>query len=210
MISILIVDDHRLVRETWAMVLSRDKRFKVVGTCSDSQEAILMSEKKRPDIVLMDIHMPAGSGIEATRRIRKKSPDTGIIAVSMYNQAVYARKILQMGASGYVTKNSSPEEMMKAVLEVSKGNRFICAEMEERMKETDSDRSANSKIGTLTEREMDVLHLIRRGLSSAEISAKLNIGLKTTESHRHNIMRKLGQKNTPALIYYLNAHMVPL
>ena len=210
MISILIVDDHRLIRESWAMVLSRNKRFRVIGTCGNSEDAILMSEKKRPDIVLMDIHMPDGSGMEATRRIRKKSPETAVIAVSMYNQAVYAKRILQMGAVGYVTKNSSPEEMINAILEVSKGNQFICSEMEERMKETDSDRSANSKIGTLTEREMDVLHLIRRGLSSAEISAKLNIGLKTTESHRHNIMRKLGQKNTPALIYYLNAHMVPL
>ncbi len=210
MISILIVDDHRLIRETWAIVLSRNKRFKVIGTCGNSQDAILMSEKKHPDIVLMDIHMPEGSGMEATRRIRKKSPATAVIAVTMYNQAVYAKKILQMGASGYVTKNSSPEEMVKAIWEVSKGNQFICTEMEERMKATDSDRSADSRLGTLTAREMEVLNLIRRGLSTAEISDKLTIGTKTTESHRHNIMRKLRQKTTPALIYYLNAQMVPL
>ena len=106
MITILIADDHKLIRETWAFILNRDARFKVIGSSSNSEEAVKMSEEKQPDIVLMDINMTPYSGIEATRRIREVSPQTRIIGVTMHTQPAYAKKMLQFGASGYVTKNS--------------------------------------------------------------------------------------------------------
>ena len=131
MINILIADDHKLIRETWTYILNRDPRFKVVGSCSNSDDAVKMTEEIRPDIVLMDINMGPFSGIEATRQIRDLSPDTRVIGVTMHSQPAFAKKMLQFGASGYVTKNSSREEMVNAILEVSMGNKFICEEIKD-------------------------------------------------------------------------------
>ncbi len=208
MISILIADDHKLIRETWTYILNRDPRFKVIGSCSNSEEAVTMSEKLQPEIVLMDINMAPFSGIEATRRIREASPLTRIIGVTMHTQPTYAKKMLQLGASGYVTKNSSKEEMFNAIVEVSKGNKFICDEIKELLSEAPDDTSIMSAINTLTEREMDVINLIKQGSSSKDISLKLDISIKTVEVHRHNILKKLKLKNAASLIHFMNSSTV--
>jgi DNA-binding NarL/FixJ family response regulator len=208
MISILIADDHKLIRETWTFILNRDSRFKVVGSCSNSEEAVKMSEELQPEIVLMDINMAPFSGIEATRRIREASPNSRIIGVTMHTQPTYAKKMLQLGASGYVTKNSSKEEMFNAILEVSKGNKFICEEIKELLSEAQDDTAAVSAINTLTEREMDVINLIKQGSSSKDISLKLDISIKTVEVHRHNILKKLKLKNAASLIHFMNSSTV--
>ena len=205
MITILIADDHKLIRETWAFILNRDARFKVIGSCSNSEEAVKMSEEKQPDIVLMDINMTPYSGIEATRRIREVSPQTRIIGVTMHTQPAYAKKMLQFGASGYVTKNSSKEEMVNAIIEVSKGNKFVCDEIKDLITEAQEDPASISAINTLTEREMDVINLIKQGSSSKDISLKLNISIKTVEVHRHNILKKLKLKNAASLIHFMNS-----
>jgi len=206
MISILIADDHKLIRETWTYILNRDARFQVIGNCSNSEEAVNMTAQKHPDIVLMDINMIPFSGIEATRQIREVSPETRIIGVTMHSQPAYAKKMIQLGASGYVTKNSSREEMVNAILEVSMGNQFICEEMKELLAESseESDES-NSAINSLTEREMDVINLIKHGSSSKDISLKLEISIKTVEVHRHNILKKLKLKNAVSLIHFMNS-----
>lgn len=204
MISILIADDHKLIRETWTYILNRDARFKVIGSCSKSDEAVKMSEQKHPNVVLMDINMVPFSGIEATRQIREVSPETRIIGVTMHSQPAYAKKMMQLGASGYVTKNSSREEMVNAIIEVSKGNKFVCEEMKELISESMEAPSSLSAINTLTEREMDVINLIRQGSSSKDISAKLEISIKTVEVHRHNILKKLKLKNAASLIHFMN------
>jgi len=208
MISILIADDHRLIRETWTYILNRDARFKVIGSCSSSDEAVKMSKQKHPDVVLMDINMVPFSGIEATRQIREVSPDTRIIGVTMHSQPAYAKKMMQLGASGYVTKNSSREEMISAILEVSKGNKFVCEEIKELISEGAEDSASTSAINTLTEREMDVINLIRQGNSSKDISAKLEISIKTVEVHRHNILKKLKLKNAASLIHFMNTSSI--
>jgi DNA-binding NarL/FixJ family response regulator len=204
MISILIADDHKLIRETWTYILNSDERFEVVGSCSNSEEAVKMSELKQPNVILMDINMAPFSGIEATRQIREVSPNSRIIGVTMHSQPAYAKKMLHFGASGYVTKNSSRDEMVNAILEVSMGNQFVCEEIKELIAEASGDGEAVSAINTLTEREMDVINLIRQGSSSKEISAKLNISLKTVEVHRHNILKKLKLKNAASLIHFMN------
>ncbi len=205
MISILIADDHKLIRETWSFILSRDNRFKVIGTVSNSEEAVKVSKSEKPDVVLMDINMAPFSGIEATRQIKEVSPTTQIIAVTMHTQPAYAKKMLQLGASGYVTKNSSREEMITAILEVSLGNKFICEEMKELMSESSEDPHNMSAVNSLTEREMDVINLIKQGSSSKDISTKLNISIKTVEVHRHNILKKLNLKNAASLIHFMNS-----
>ncbi|HEU4606897.1 MAG TPA: response regulator transcription factor, partial [Chitinophagaceae bacterium] len=103
-ISILIADDHKLIRETWSYILNNDSRFEVIAECGDSEKAVEMSKAKRPQIVLMDINMTPISGFEATERIRKLSPSSKVIGVSMHSQPAYAKKMLQIGARGYVTK----------------------------------------------------------------------------------------------------------
>ena len=209
MISILIADDHKLIRETWTFILNRDSRFKVIGSCSNSEEAVKMSKQKHPNVVLMDINMVPFSGIEATRQIREVSPQSRVIGVTMHSQPAYAKKMFQIGASGYVTKNSSREEMVKAILEVSQGNKYVCDEIKELISETNEDNSSQSAISSLTEREMDVINLIRQGSSSKDISAKLEISIKTVEVHRHNILRKLRLKNAASLIHFMNSSTMP-
>jgi DNA-binding NarL/FixJ family response regulator len=205
MISILIADDHKLIRETWTFILNGDPRFKVIGSCSSSDEAVKQCAEMQPDIVLMDINMAPYSGIEATRRIREVAPECRIIGVTMHSQPAYAKKMLQLGASGYVTKNSSREEMVNAILEVSLGNKFVCEEMKDLLAEANDESAATSGINLLTEREMDVINLIKQGSSSREISEKLEISIKTVEVHRHNILKKLKLKNAASLIHFMNS-----
>jgi DNA-binding NarL/FixJ family response regulator len=205
MISILIADDHKLIRETWTYILNNDSRFKVIASCENAEEAVKLTKQKHPDVVLMDINMVPFSGMEATRRIREVWPQSKIIGVTMHSQPSYARKMMQIGASGYVTKNSSREEMMEAIVEVHSGNKYICNEI----KDIISDQTEQKPIGlagvnTLTEREMEIINLIKKGSSSKEISTDLQISLKTVEVHRHNILKKLNLKNSASLVNFMN------
>ena len=128
-ISVIVVEDHQLVREMWTSLLEENNEIKIMGECGGFDEAIKMIKAKKPGIVLLDINLPKASGIDAIPLIRKFSPESRIIVVSMHNQSVYAKKMLQLGARGYVTKNSSPQEMLTAIDEVMKGNTYICVEI---------------------------------------------------------------------------------
>ncbi|MFM2363647.1 MAG: DNA-binding response regulator [Sphingobacteriales bacterium] len=205
-INILIADDHKLIRETWTFILNSDPRFHVVAECGDSEEAVEVARQKRPHIVLMDINMAPMNGFDATEKIRKVSPSSKIIGVSMHSQPAYAKKMLQIGARGYVTKNSSKEEMYKAIIEVYKGNKYVCDEIKNIISEQllDENQSAPT-INSLTDREIQIVNQIREGLSSKEIAAKLDISLKTVEVHRHNILKKLKLKNSASLVNFINS-----
>lgn len=204
-IRILIADDHKLVREFWAAYLNTDPRFEVVASCGDAEEAVESAKQFQPDIVLIDINMTPFSGLEATQKIREISPSSRIIGVSMYTQPAYTKKILQMGAKGYLTKNSSKEEMIEAIIEVNKGNKYICREIIDIISEgMFADKEELPDINSLTEREIDVVNLVKIGASSKEISQTLNIALKTVEVHRHNILKKLKLKNSASLVNFIN------
>jgi DNA-binding NarL/FixJ family response regulator len=205
-ITILIADDHKLIRETWSYILNSDSRFDVVAECGDAEEAVELAKIKRPNIILMDINMSPFSGFEATEKIRKFSPGSKVIGVSMHSQPAYAKKMLQIGAKGYVTKNSSKEEMIKAILEVYKGNKFICDEIKNIISDqllTEQPDAPN--INSLTEREIQIINYIKEGSSSKEIATSLNISLKTVEVHRHNILKKLKLKNSASLVNFINS-----
>ncbi len=203
MIKILVADDHQLIRDAWTMILSRDKRFRVIGSCSDSRETVKMSRKLKPDILLLDINMTPFNGIEATKKIRRISPATGIIAVTISNHPAHAKKMLQLGALGYVTKNSSAYEMKEAILAVSEGKEYICAEMQELLSASHETFNIKSAIHSLTGRELEVIKLIKAGRSSKEICEDLDISLKTVETHRHNILKKLQVKNAVSLVHFI-------
>ncbi|RYY24836.1 MAG: response regulator transcription factor [Chitinophagaceae bacterium] len=204
-ISVLIADDHKLIRETWSYILNNDSRFEVIAECGDSEQAVEMSKLKRPQIVLMDINMLPISGFEATERIRKVSPMSKVIGVSMHSQPAYAKKMLQIGARGYVTKNSSKEEMIQAILDVHNGNRYVCDEIKNNISDQVLEENNDTpNVNALTEREIQIINLIKEGQSSKEIAVVLAISLKTVEVHRHNILKKLKLKNSASLVNFMN------
>lgn len=201
----MIADDHKLIRETWSYILSNDDRFEVIAECGDSEHAVEVARDKKPQIVLMDINMMPISGFEATERIRKVSPVSKVIGVSMHSQPAYAKKMLQIGARGYVTKNSSREEMIKAILEVQEGNKYVCEEIKNNISELILEENKDvPNVNALTEREIQIINLIKEGQSSKEIAAQLNISLKTVEVHRHNVLKKLKLKNSASLVNFIN------
>lgn len=202
----MIVDDHTLIRETWSFLLGRNENFEVIAEVGDGQRAIDIARDKRPGIVLLDINMAPLNGFDVLKMIRKLSPGSKVIAVSMHSQPAYAKKMLRLGARGYVTKNSPRQEMLDAINEVNNGNIYVCQEVknilsEQMLGEEDSAAGLNQ----LSEREIEVINQIRDGLSSKEIADKLGISIKTVEVHRHNILKKLKVKNTASLINYINA-----
>ncbi|MER3497981.1 MAG: hypothetical protein C4308_04785 [Chitinophagaceae bacterium] len=133
-IRLVIADDHKMVRETWRLVLEQDKRLNVVAECTNGAEAIEATMEHNPDIILMDINMHPVNGFEATRKILAKHPAIKIIGISVNNQPTYAKNMLQLGAKGFVTKNSSKDEMFTAIEEVMKGKTYICTEIKNKMK----------------------------------------------------------------------------
>jgi DNA-binding NarL/FixJ family response regulator len=132
-IRIIIVDDHQQVRETWKLLLEQDKRFVIIAECSNGEEAISAAKKFTPDVILMDINMQPINGLEATKEIAIQVPSARIIGMSINNQPSYARNMIQLGAKGYVTKNSSKQEMTSAIIDVFQGKQYICEEVRSKM-----------------------------------------------------------------------------
>ena len=207
-ITILLVDDHKLIRESWSFILNSDPRFEVVGETSDAEQAVETAVEKKPKIILMDINMTPVNGFEATRLIRKTSPQSRIIGISMHSMPAYARRMLQMGAMGYVTKNSSKDELITAILEVNDGRKYVCEEVKNILAQQElvDDGFTFADMNVLSKREIDIVHQIKEGLSSREIAERLDISLKTVEVHRYNILKKLNLKNTAALVNFINVH----
>jgi DNA-binding NarL/FixJ family response regulator len=204
-ITILIADDHTLIRETWSFILRTDPRFNVIAACGSGEEAVELAKQLRPDIVIMDINLPGINGIEATALIRKYAPGAKIVAVSLHTQPAYAQKMMQNGASGYVTKCSGREEMVKAIEEIFLGKKYVCNNIKEIIAEQMIDSDGQQKgIHSLTAREIEIISLIKKGDTSKEIAVSLNVAAKTVEVHRYNILKKLKLKNSVALVEYVN------
>jgi len=206
-ITILLVDDHKLIRDSWSFILNSDPRFQVIGETSAGEEAVGIAKSKRPRIVLMDVNMSPMNGFDATRQIRKYSPGSKVIGISMHTMPAYARRMLQMGAMGYVTKNSSKDEMINAIVEVNNGKKYVCEEVKNILAQQElEDEGGSPDMNVLSRREIEIVQLIKEGLSSKEIAQRLDISLKTVEVHRYNILKKLSLKNTAALVNFINVH----
>lgn len=204
-ITILIADDHTLVRETWSFIFNTDARFHVVAECGSGEDAVEKAKQLRPNVVIMDINLPGINGIEATQQIRKYSPGSRILGVSLHTQPTYARKMIQKGAMGYVTKNSSREEMFKAILEIQSGKKYICEEIKNILSEqVISGEDQQTGLNSLSQREIEIIAFIKKGFSSKEIADSLNISVKTVEVHRYNVLKKLNLKNAAALVNFIN------
>ncbi len=205
-ITLLLVDDHKLIRESWSIILNADPRFEVIGETYDVDHAVEFVKTSKPDLILMDINMSPINGFDATKIILREVPDALVIAISMHALPAYARRMFQMGAKGYVTKNSSKEEFVSAILEVKAGNKFICEEIKNIVAQQElEDGGGHPDMNSLSKREIEVVQLIKEGLSSKEIAKSLTISLKTVEVHRYNILHKLKLKNTASLVNFINA-----
>ena len=206
-ITILLVDDHRLLRESWNSILNSDVRFHVVGDTGDGAEAIKMEKSLKPNIVLMDINMTPVDGFEVTGQIYRNGSGTRVIGLSMYNNVISAKRLLTLGAMGYLTKNSSKEEMKEAIIEVNNGKKYICKEIKNVLAHQQLDNDSEvSLVNSLSKREIEIVQYVKKGFSSREIASLLEIGMKTVEVHRYNILRKLHLKNSASLINFFNVN----
>ena len=210
-ITILITEDHTLVRQTWNFLLNSDPRLQVIADCGTGEEAVELARTLRPDVVIMDINLRGINGIEATPLIRKYSPGSKILGVSLHSQPAYARKMMQQGAMGYVTKNSSGEEMIRAIIEINDNRKYICEEIKSILSEQMiNGENLTDKMHLLSKREIDIISYIKKGLSSREIAETICIAVKTVEVHRYNILKKLNIKNVAALVNYINSSQLAL
>jgi DNA-binding NarL/FixJ family response regulator len=205
-IRIAVVDDHKLIREMWSILFAANTSVELVGESGEFDDALEMIKTQRPDIVLLDINLWESSGFDAIPLIRKFCPATRIIVVSMHNKPAYAKKVLKLGAKGYLTKNSSPGEIFKAIEEVMKGDLYICTEIKDFLfEQTLNEEPAPVDIKSLSLREIEVVKLLIEGCSSKQIGLNLYISPRTVEAHRYNILKKLKLKNTASLIKFINS-----
>ncbi len=210
-IKVYLVDDHRMMLDMWNSLLSIDNRFSVVGITTDGLLALEEIKVKLPNVVLMDISMLGISGIDLTRTIKEKFPLTHVLAVSMHTNVLTIKQILSAGASGYMSKTSSFDEMAQAILAVYEGKHYIAEDIKNLIAEQmlgENGSSPVNRINSLTKRELEIVSMIRDGLSSHDIALKLFISQRTVEVHRYNIFKKLNVSNVVSMMKVLNQEAV--
>jgi DNA-binding NarL/FixJ family response regulator len=209
-IRIIIADDHLLIAETWATLINMDPDFEVVKVYDNTKTMIDEITVMKPDIAILDININPFSGIEATKMIKKLAPGTRIIGVSMHNQPSFAKKMIRNGAMGYVTKNSTKIEMYDAIRAAMKGDKYICAEIQKNITNQMLVDDDDNKLSKLTEREIEIIKLIKNGSTNKEIAEQLFLSPRTVETHRARILKKLDLKNSLSLVKYINDSFMDL
>jgi two-component system, NarL family, invasion response regulator UvrY len=194
LITVLLVDDHAVVREGYRRLLERDAAIQVVGEAANSGEAYDRAADLEPQVIVMDIALPGVSGIEAMRRILARRPQQCVLMFSMHDDAIFASRALEAGARGYVTKASAPEVLVDAISAVARGERYLSPDVESGIAQQTSSQ-ARSVVNTLTAREFEVLRLLARGETVRCIGEKLGLSEKTIANHQSAIREKLGARN---------------
>jgi DNA-binding NarL/FixJ family response regulator len=194
-IRVLVADDHAVVREGIRHVLSETHGFDVVAEAASGAEAVTLTAESEPNVVLLDVSMPGGTGLEVIAQVQRASPQTRVLILSVHDEAEYVLQAVRAGAHGYLRKDSSPNELRDAVRAVDRGESFFSPAMAGRLSDAlrvESDRMSRvSKLALLTGRERDVLEGIANGETNKEIAARYGISPRTIETHRESLMRKL-------------------
>jgi two-component system response regulator NreC len=204
-ITILLVEDHVIVRRGVLMILDAVPDFEVVGEARDGLEAMEKVAALRPDIIVLDLAIPKLSGLEVTHRVCKDYPSTRVVILSMYSRAPYVAEALRQGASAFVQKGDDDSELIRAIRQVMAGNRYLSAEFNEGDINAYIQRVQTEELDaydTLTKREREILPLAAEGLSSLEIAHQLTISDRTVDTHRNHILQKLGLRNQIELVRY--------
>lgn len=205
MTTIVLADDHQVVRKGIRALLEMEQDFQVVGEAGDGLEAVHLTLRLRPDVLVLDLMMPGLNGIDVTRQVTKQAPQTRVVVLSMYAAEDYVLEALRNGASGYVLKDASISELVQAIRSVVMGRRYLSPPLAERAIDAYVRQTQESTLDpyeTLTDREREVLHLAAEGLTSAEIAERLSLSPRTVENHRSNMMRKLGLRTQTDLVRY--------
>jgi two-component system, NarL family, nitrate/nitrite response regulator NarL len=201
-IRLLLADDHPVVRKGIRSCLSRNPNLDIVGEASNGQEALSKTKELNPDLVLMDIDMPKMSGLAVTELLRKEKPEVKVLILSMHDNSEYVMRILQSGARGYVLKEASPEELVQAIETVNAGEAFFSPDVARLALNQFVQGNGKAPEHQLTGREEEVLVQIAEGLSNKEIASRLDVGVRTIETHRERIMRKLDIHSVAGLTKY--------
>jgi DNA-binding NarL/FixJ family response regulator len=195
-LTVLLVDDHALVRHGFRRILEDDAEIEVVGEASTGEEAVKLASKEKPAVIVMDCAMPGMNGLEATRKILEVRPDAAILMLSMHSEDTLVRQALEAGARGYILKNAMDLDLANAIKRVAKGEKVLDPQV------TRTSSLKGEREGGLTPRELEVLQRIVAGKSNKEIAAEMNLSANTVSVHRANIMDALGIHKTAELVVY--------
>ena len=203
-LRVFIADDHALVRAGLRSLLAEMPGVEIAGEAGDGQEALRLVRETRPDVLMLDIAMPGLNGLEVAARVAKEQPRTKVIIVSMHGDDESVRRAFLSGAVGYLLKNSDRAELELALRAAARGDTFVSPSVSRKLVDalTDPDPSRVARAEVLTPRQREVLQLIAEGLSNKEIAARLNLGVKTIETHRTEVMQRLGIHGVAGLVRY--------
>ena len=205
-ISVLLAEDHHIVREGFRSLLKHERDIEVVGEAESGRQAVQLTRKLRPAVVVMDIAMPLLNGLEATRQIRKDFPDTRVIILSAHNDNAYVDRAAALGAAGFLLKQTSSHNLATAIREVQKGKTFFSPSVSKRAQDRRQslDRGGQSRKNgnRLSSREMEVLQLIAEGKPNKQVAAELGVSFKTVDKHRQHLMSKLDIHDVAGLTRY--------
>jgi len=201
-IRVLLVDDHSVVRTGLRLLLDSQEDIETVGEAGDMRTAVFETRALKPDVILMDMVMPGGSGIEATTAVLKEHPDAKVLVLSMQDDPSYVREAFAVGASGYVLKEAADAEVVAAIREVATGGRYVHPALGARLIAAEAEDRRRAEADPLSEREREVLRLLALGHTNQEIAKMLYISVRTAETHRAHIMQKLRLQTRAELVRY--------
>jgi two-component system, NarL family, response regulator NreC len=208
-ITVLLADDHPVMRRGMRSLLAGEADISIVAEASDGLETLRLAERLQPNVLILDLMMPALSGLEVLRIVRQRSPQSQVLVLSIHSNNAFVAEALKNGATGYVLKGCSEENIIRAVREVAAGRRFLSPPVTEIAINAYIEQSKSGPIDpheTLTAREREVLQLSAEGKSNPEIAARLHISTRTVENHRAQLMKKLGLQNQTELVRHALRH----